>query len=177
MSLIRKLALPVAALTLAALLFGAYVSSASAQVPPFSTYGSKVKAGDKVEAFVGGKSCGTATADASGNWLLQIASTAPCSPTDGAAISFTLNGAATTASETYKAGGAPKDVANGVTLTLAAAPAPAATPKATPTAPAPAKTGNAGMLGQGSTGIAMVLALGALALIAVGGARAATRRR
>lgn len=169
MSLIKKMAAPLAALTVATLLFGAFVTSANAQVPPFSAYGSGQTAGDTVEAWNGTVSCGTATVDADGNWLLQIGSDAACAPADGDALSFTLNGAATDAAETFKAGGAPADVAAGITLTVTeAAPAPA---------PAPAETGNAGFLTENSTGLAAMLALGAFALLAVGGARAATRRR
>jgi hypothetical protein len=168
MSLIRKMAVPFGIAAVALMLFA---TVAAAQVPPFTVYGTGLKAGDTVEAFDGAKSCGTATADASGNWQMQIASNAACSPAEGDAITFTLNGAATTASETYKAGGAPADVANGVTLTASGA----ATPTAT--TPAPASTGNAGFLVGHSTGLASMLALAAFAVIAVGGARAATRRR
>ena len=64
MSFLQKMVAPVAALALAMLLFGAVATAAHAQVPPFTAYGSGLKAGDKVEAFDGGKSCGTATADA-----------------------------------------------------------------------------------------------------------------
>lgn len=168
MSLIRKMAVPFGIAAVALMLFA---TVASAQTPPFTVYGTGLTAGDTVEAFIGTASCGTATADASGQWQMQIASNAACSPTDGAAVTFTLNGAATMASETYKAGGAPADVANGVTLTVSAT----ATPTAT--TPAPAATGNAGFLVGHSTGLASMLALAAFAVIAVGGARAATKRR
>jgi hypothetical protein len=167
MSLFKKMAAPLAALTVATLLFGAFVTSANAQVPPFTAYGSGQTAGDTVEAWNGTVSCGSATVDADGNWLLQIGSDAPCAPAEGDAITFTLNGAATDASETYKAGGAPADVAAGITLTATG----------DVMAPAPADTGNAGFLTENSTGLAAMLALGAFALLAVGGARAATRRR
>jgi hypothetical protein len=80
-----------------------------------------VKEGDKIEAFDRTKSCGTATANWKGNWILQISRDAPCYPATGDTITFRLNGAATSASETYKPGGAPKDVARGVTLTGVAA--------------------------------------------------------
>ena len=173
MSVLQKMVAPVAALALAMLLFGAVATAAHAQVPPFTAYGSGLRAGDKVEAFDGTRSCGTANADANGNWILQIASNAPCNPAANDTITFTLNGAPTSASETYKAGGAPKDVARGITLTVTGS-----VPTPVPTgAPAPAKTGDAGLLTGNSTGIATLLALVAFALIAVGGARAATRRR
>src|SRR5437762_2414773 len=112
MSFLWKLLAPIAAQLIAMFLFGA---DAQAQVPPFTAYGSLLKAGDKIEAFDGTRSCGTATADSNGNWILQISSSAPCNPATGDKITFTLNGAATSASETYKPGGAPK---KGVTLTL-----------------------------------------------------------
>ena len=174
MSFLQKMVAPVAALALAMLLFGAVATAAHAQVPPFTADGSGLKAGDKVESFDGTKSCGTATADANGNWILQIASNAPCNPAANDTLTFTLNGAPTSASETYKAGGAPKDVARGITLTVTGG---VPTPVPTTGVPAPAKTGDAGLLTGRSTGIATLLALGAFALIAVGGARAATRRR
>lgn len=173
MSVLQKMVAPVAALALAMLLFGAVATAAHAQVPPFTAYGSGLRAGDRVEAFDGTRSCGTSVADANGNWILQIASNAPCNPAANDNITFTLNGAPTSASEVYKAGGAPRDVARGITLTVTGgAPTPVPTG-----APAPAKTGDAGLLTGNSTGIATLLALGAFALIAVGGARAATRKR
>ena len=117
MSFLWKILAPIAAQLIAMFLFGAFVTDAQAQVPPFTVYGSLLKAGDKIEAFDGGRSCGTATADSNGNWILQISRSAPCNPATGDKITFTLNGAATSASETYKPGGASKDVARGVTLT------------------------------------------------------------
>jgi len=117
MNFLRKILAPIAALLVAMFLFGAYATDAQAQLPPFTAYGSGVNANDKIEAFDGKKSCGTAKADWKGNWLLQISRSAPCEPATGDTITFTLNGAATSASETYKPGGAPKDVAKGVTLT------------------------------------------------------------
>ena len=117
MSFLWKMLAPIAALLVATFLFGAYATEAQAQIPPFTAYGSGVKTGDQIEAFDGKYSCGTARADSNGNWLLQISRSAPCNPATGDTITFTLNGAATSASETYKPGGAPKDVAQGVTLT------------------------------------------------------------
>src|SRR3954470_1573668 len=111
MSFLSKILTPIAALLVAMFLFAAYATDAHAQVPPFTTYGSRLNAGDKIEAFDGGRSCGTATADLNGNWILQISSSAQCNPATGDKITFTLNGAATSASETYKPGGASKDVA------------------------------------------------------------------
>ena len=168
MSVLRKMAAPLAALTVATLLFGALATSASAQVPPFTAYGSNQTAGAVVEAWINSVSCGSATVDADGNWLLQIGTDAPCSPAEGDTIAFTLDGAATSAAEIWKAGGAPSDVAGGSTLEPITG---------GPVVPPPADTGNAGFLAENSTSLASMLALGAFALLAVGGARAATRRR
>jgi hypothetical protein len=115
MSVLRKILAPIAALLVA--MFLAYATDALAQVPPFTAYGSGLKAGDKIEAFDGTKSCGTTRADSNGNWILQLSSSARCRPATGDRITFTLNGAATSASEIYKPAGAPKDVARGVPLT------------------------------------------------------------
>lgn len=103
------------ALALAALWSAAPVEAQSA---PFTAYGVGLEAGDVVEARIGSKVCGSAEADASGNWLLYITSTDPCSPTEGAKVTFRLNGKATDASATYTPGGAPSDVAKGITLTV-----------------------------------------------------------
>jgi len=162
----KKLGLVVAA---AAIMFSAglgLATSASAQTPPATFYGKGLKSGDKVEAMIGGKSCGTATANAAGEWSISVASTAACGPTAGAAVSFTLNGAAATATPaaTWQGGGLPADVANGYVLAAGAAPA------GTVTAP---KTGNAGLLGgaNDATSTALVLGVAIVALGAVVGTR------
>jgi hypothetical protein len=102
-------------------------SPASAASPPDAMYGSGLKAGDRVEVFDGPKACGATTANANGQWLIWIATTAPCGPADGDKLGFHLNGAATTAAETFKIGGAPARVATGVRLsgTGARSPRPA----------------------------------------------------
>lgn len=173
MNLIRKMAAPAAALAVAALLFGAYATAAHAQVPPFTAYGQGLSEGDVVEASVGGTSCGTATADADGNWLLQIASDAPCTPADGDEISFTLNGSATDAVETWNAGGAPADVAGGIVLS-----ASDGGDGGDGDTPPPADTGTAGFAAaDGGSASFALLALAGLTALVVGGARAATRTR
>lgn len=136
--------------------------TATAQTPPAVFYGKGLKSGDKVEAVVGGKSCGTATANAAGEWSISVQSNATCGPTEGAAVAFTLNAAPATStpSATWKGGGLPPDVANGYVLAAGAA-------------VTPPKTGNAGLLGTGSdaTSGMLVLALAVLALGTVAGAR------
>ena len=160
----KKLGLVVAA---AAIMFSASLAvagTANAQTPPATFYGKGLKSGDKVEAMVGGKSCGTATANAAGEWSISVPSTAACGPTAGAAVAFTLNGAAATATPaaTWQGGGLPADVANG--YVLAAGAATAATPAGTVTAP---KTGNAGLLGGANDAASRWLVLG-VAIVALG---------
>jgi hypothetical protein len=144
-------------------LSAAFAGTTQAQSPPATFYGT-ASADDVVDALIDDVSCGTATADSDGFWMMQITEDAACEPSDGDTVSFTLNGAATNETETWKPGGAPADAAVGVTLTLAAAAAPGAP-----------ETGNAGLLAaeQGSSPW-LALSLGVLALAMVAGARAAT---
>ncbi len=140
-----------------------FASSAHAQNPPATMYGT-AKAGDKVEALVGGRVCATATAGADGFWMMQIAEGGACGAKDGDTISFTLNGAAAAQTETWKAGGAPKTVATGVALSASGV--------------VPPKTGNAGLLPTGGASSPwFALMLGAFALAGLAGARAMTGRR
>lgn len=141
----------------------ALAETADAQTPPAVFYGKGLKSGDRVEALIGGKSCGTATANAAGEWSISVQSNnVACGPTENAAVAFTLNGAAVspTPAAVWKGGGLPPDVANGYVLGAAAA-------------VTPPKTGNAGLLGTGSdaTSGMLVLALAVLALGTVAGAR------
>jgi hypothetical protein len=150
----------------------AFASSANAQTPPAVFYGKGLAAGARVEAFIGGRSCGSATVNAAGEWSIQVAADAACAPAAGAAVTFTLNGATAVATPpaVWQGGGLPPDVANGYVLTVVVATA-TATPVATV---APPKTGNAGFLGgtEDNTAGWVVLAFGLLALGAVSGARA-----
>jgi len=168
----------------------ATAGSANAQVLPAVLYGKGLTAGQSVVASIGGKTCGTATVTAAGEWTMQIAPDNACGPTAGAAISFTVNGAPATASPaaTWASGGTPGDIANGYKLTVTqatatatatATPAPAtSTPAAATATPAPPKTGNAGLLGDDSSNGTMWLLLGfaAVAGAAVAGRELYTRR-
>jgi hypothetical protein len=89
------------------------------QSPPAVFYGAGLCAGDKVEAFVAGKSCATATVNAAGQWSISIHPSAACGPTEGAAVTLTVNGKTATVSPPvqWKSGGLPPDVANGYALT------------------------------------------------------------
>jgi len=164
----------------------AAAGSASAQVLPAVLYGKGLTAGQTVAASIGGKSCGSATVTAAGEWTMQIGSDNACGPTDGAAISFTVNGQAATASPAavWKSGGTPSDIANGYKLTVSQATATAtasATASATATAtatPAPPKTGNAGLLGTdgGNGGLWLLLGFAAVAGAVVAGRQLYGRR-
>lgn len=168
MALIRKLAGLGTAFAVAAVLFGATSASANAQTPPFTAYGTGLTAGAVVGAWIGDTACGEATVDADGNWLIYVEAAGDCAPVDGDEISFTVDGAAAAETAVYSAGGAPADVANGISLTVADG-------TATP-APEPADTGNGGLLGSTGTSMALVLALGVFAAAMVAGGRTATRR-
>lgn len=169
MSLIRKTAGLGAAVAIAAIMLGTLAASVSAQVPPFRAYGTGLTPGAVVSAHVGGDLCGEAVVDADGNWVMNVPDTgATCAPVAGDEISFQIDGAATNETATWMAGGAPADVATGISLTLAEA--------AAPEAPAPSPTGNAGLLGSTGTSMALVLALGVFAAAMVAGGRTATRR-
>ena len=149
----------------------ALAAPANAQTPPAVFYGKGLTPTTRVEAFIGGRSCGSSTVNTAGEWSIQIAADAACAPAASAAVTFTLNGAPATATPpaVWQAGGLPPDVANGYVLA-----AQAATPTATSTAVAPPKTGNAGILAGGTDNTAgwMILTIGLLALGAVVGTRA-----
>ena len=156
----KKLGLVVAA---AAIMFSAglgLATSANAQTPPATFYGKGLKSGDKVGAWIGGKVCAEATANAAGEWSISVPSTASCAPTAGAAVAFSLNGAVVTSTPaaTWQGGGLPADVANGYVLAAGAA--------ATGTVTAP-KTGNAGLLGGSTDSASTALVLG-VAIVALG---------
>src|SRR5215207_6255470 len=65
-----------------------FASTAHAQNPPATMYGTTT-AGAKVEALVGGRVCQTVTAGAAdGFWQMQIPEGGTCGAADGAAITF-----------------------------------------------------------------------------------------
>jgi hypothetical protein len=126
---LKRIASLVVAVAVALLLAPGLAGTARAQEAPYTAYGVGLNSGQVVAAFINGVECGSDAADSAGNWLISITSAAPCAPTAGAEITFTLDGQATTASETWKIGGAPADIANGVKLVVkAATPTPAAGP-------------------------------------------------
>jgi hypothetical protein len=174
----------------------AVAGSAQAQVLPAVLYGKGLEAGSEVSASIGGEVCATTTVTAAGEWTMQIPPDADCSPTAGAAISFTVDGDAATSSPaaTWASGGTPSDIANGYALTVSqATPTATATATATTTAtatstataaptttstPTAPKTGNAGLLGQdgGNGGLWLLLGFAAVAGAAVAGRQLVNRR-
>src|SRR5438045_4193038 len=114
-----------------------HTTTASAQTPPAVFYGKGLTSGAKVEAFIGGKSCGTSTVNAAGEWSIQVSATAACGPTQGAAVSFTLRSAPppVVRPAVWTCGVTPPDIANGYVLT-----AGVAVPTATAAAVTPPQT-------------------------------------
>ena len=110
----KVLIVPVAAVLLWATV--AAGPAAQAAAPPHTVYGGGLTPGDTVTATVSGVSCGTATVDANGEWVLSVLDGAPCNPSEGDTIAFTVNGKSTSETESWHPGGLPGDVANGVAL-------------------------------------------------------------
>ncbi len=145
MTLLKGLARPGAVMALFAVLLslGLFAgSTADAQQPPFRAFGTGVAAGATVAAQIGGVECGTTTADADGNWLLDIASDAACNPASGDTITFSLDGAAVDETATWSSAGSPissgfaaatgiAGAGGGLTATAVEA-APVAEPEPTP---------------------------------------------
>ena len=139
------------------------VSAAFAQTPPFTIYGSDAGANAAVVVTSGDATCGTATADADGQWSLRVESTCAAA---GATVTATSGDA--TGSTTAASGKA--------TSESLVAPEPAPEPEPAP-APAPSNTGMAGLVASGSVPMA---AQAAAAIATAFGAMSAgfvTRRR
>ena len=145
------------------------VSAAFAQTPPFTIYGSDAGANAAVVVTSGDATCGTATADADGQWSLRVESTCAAAGATVTATSGDATGSTTAAS----------GKATSVSLV---APEPAPEPVATAApepapAPAPSNTGMAGLVASGSVPMA---AQAAAAIATAFGAMSAgfvTRRR
>ncbi len=173
------------ALLIAPLAFGFH--SAQAQGITKATYYGTADAGATVGAHVGDALCAETDARADGQWLLTV-NEGDCDggAKDGATVSFSVNGKTAEQSETWRVGGSPSDIANGIALTVAVMvdPAPVATEEAMPVATeeampvvTPPETGNAGLASAGSSSSAlMALVLGLIAVGGIAGARVSTRR-
>lgn len=143
----------------------ALATAAQAQVPPASYYGGGATEGDEIGAWIDGVECGTATVDAAGEWVIFVEADAPCAPTEGATVSFSVNGVVQAETETWTGGGLPTDVANGITFT---GPGEGGV--------TPPATGDAGLLGGSASTPWLALGLGVIALAVLAGSRAATNR-
>ena len=88
--------------------------------PAATFYGGGLEAGAVVIASIGGVECGRAEADAGGGWSIVIPPGA-CGggAVDGAVVAFAIDGRAATAEATWRSGGLPDDVENGIALTVA----------------------------------------------------------
>lgn len=170
MTFLRKTLALSAVLAVTVALFGATLTTANAQNPPFTAYGTGATAGDTIGILAGSTECATATVNADGNWgPVQLEeTTGDCSFAAGDTISFSVNGTVAEQTETWAAGGAPADVTNGTVLTAAAGGGDA---------PAPGDTGNAGLAQSTGTSSIAALLLAAFAVVVVAGGRAASRTR
>lgn len=63
-----------------------------------------------------GIECGSTTADGAGEWLIVVDRSAPCLPSPGHTIAFSLDGQLTGHSEVWRPGGAPENLATGIAL-------------------------------------------------------------
>ena len=184
MTFLRKTLALSAAFAVAVSLFGAVTTTANAAGVPFTAYGTGATAGDEIGIKSGSTLCESVTADASGNWgpVSVGESLGDCSFAEGDAISFSLNGADADQSETWKAAGAPADVATGTVLTVTVVETMPETETdddvTVPAVPVPGPTGNAGLFSSdaGTSTIAALL-LAVMATVVVAGGRAATRTR
>lgn len=87
-----------------------------ARAVPFLAYGMDVDEGKEVEAFIGGLSCGKTVAATDGAWVLSIGEDAPCTPTEGDEITFTVDGDERDPTVVWRPGGIPADVRRGIDL-------------------------------------------------------------
>jgi len=138
------------------------VSAAFAQTPPFTIYGSDAGANASVVVTSGDATCGTATADADGQWSLRVESTCAAAGATVTATSGDATGSATAAS------GKATDVSLVAPVAPVAPAVPVATAAPVAPAPAPSNTGMAGLVASGSvpmaaqTAAALATAFGAL---------------
>ncbi len=175
MTFLRKTLALSAVLAVAVALFGSFATTASAQSPPFSAYGTGATDGDTIAVLAGTTECATATATATGTWgPIQLGeAVGDCVFAAGDTISFSLNGSVAEQTEIWAAGGAPAAVATGTVLTVAAV----VVVEEPVAAPVPADTGNAGLAQSTGTSSIATLLLAAFAVVVVAGGRVASRMR
>ena len=168
----------------------ASVPAAHAQNVAMTLYGPADSADSEIVVFVDGVECATASVQASGDgflWLATVGGDDGCEASDGSEVSFTVDGQAANETVSWESAGAPEDVANGITLTVAEMDGGEegmgegegeegmGEGEETMT-PQPPDTGNAGLAGTSSSSHALALGLGALAVAMLAGARSVTGR-
>ncbi|MCH8992258.1 MAG: hypothetical protein IIA44_10980 [Acidobacteria bacterium] len=138
------------------------------QSPPYLAYGTGVSAGDTVAAPIDGVDCVSATADADGQWQLEISEGGDCGAASGDTVNFTLNGDLADETVSWSSAGTPGtsgySAATGIPLTISGATV------------TPPDTGNAGLLAGQGTSPWLAFGLGVFALAMLAGARTVTRR-
>ena len=145
--------------------------TAHAQGPDTASYyGTGLSEGDTVAASIDGTECSSTTANAAGEWVLQVGQ-GDCSPEDGDTVDFSVNGDAAEQTASWSAG----DLAE-VTLTVAAMPSDDNGDAMPGDDVAMPDTGNAGLVTSSAGSSLLALALGILAVAGIAGARVATRR-
>jgi len=200
----RVLGLSAVALAIVAalvVLFPAAQITSAQPLPPNRFFGKATAsgqpaAGAAIAALVGGTNCGSATADGSGNYRLDVLSSGerPGCGTDGATVAFTVAGQRASQTGTWKQGEfTPLDLSGAAatatpppaTATAPPATAPPATataPVATATAPVATATAVTPVLPRtgsgGDSGMSwLMLAVAGLIVLGAGGVLAARRAR
>jgi len=102
---------------LAFAMFIAAQSVASANVAPFTAYGTGLAEGQKVEALIDGKSCGFSKVNADGEWVIVIQQ-GTCGAKAGAKVTFKLDGKHAEGHLVWSEGGTPDDIALGLKLVV-----------------------------------------------------------
>jgi hypothetical protein len=159
-----------AVLAVAVALFGSLTTTAHAQGAGYTAYGTGTTAGYVVEAYRGDALCGSATADADGNWgPINLNPSADCAWADGDTITFHVDGMMAMETATWTAAGYPADITAGIVFAPMAMPDPDPEPEMT--APDPSETGSAGLAQSTGANSIAVLLLAALAATVVAGGR------
>jgi hypothetical protein len=181
-------------------LFPAAQTTSAQPLPPNRFFGratasGQPAAGAAIAALVGGTNCGSATADGSGNYRLDVLSSGerPGCGTDGATVTFTVAGQRASQTGTWKQGEfTPLDLSGAAATATATATAPVATatapvatataPVATATAPVATATAVTPVLPRtgtgGDSGMSwLLLAVAGLVVLGAGGVLAARRAR
>ena len=115
-----RITILVAVLALAAVAaHAAFEGAARAQTPPAVYYGAGLERGDVVTASIGGTECGSNTVDSSGAWSISVrAGDCGGKATDGALVTFAIDGRMAEQTAIWRGGWTPDNIANGIALTI-----------------------------------------------------------